>query len=102
MQGGYDSIVESGQAYDPQAKKLAPYLTEAVGTFFLCLTVALANGDLAPLAVGAVLMGQVRGLKRCYLKVSGATDSTLGAVTVICIEQRYPLHTETLHTSVLL
>lgn len=32
------------------------YLTELIGTFFLVLTVGMASGDLAPLAIGGVLM----------------------------------------------
>lgn len=32
------------------------YLTELIGTFFLVLTVGMASGDLAPLAIGSVLM----------------------------------------------
>lgn len=46
--------------YDSQTRRrLPPYVTEAVGTFVLCLTVAFASGVLAPLAIGAVLMSQV-------------------------------------------
>ena len=32
------------------------YLTELIGTFFLVLTVGMASGDLAPRAIGSVLM----------------------------------------------
>jgi len=32
------------------------YLTELIGTFFLVLTVGMASGNLAPLAIGSVLM----------------------------------------------
>ena len=32
------------------------YLTELIGTFFLVLTVGMASGELAPLAIGSVLM----------------------------------------------
>lgn len=32
------------------------YLTELIGTFFLVLTVGMASGDLAPVAIGSILM----------------------------------------------
>ena len=32
------------------------YLTELIGTFFLVLTVGMVSGDLAPVAIGSVLM----------------------------------------------
>jgi hypothetical protein len=41
--------------------KIAPYITEGIGTFLLVLTAALALGPFAPVSVGFMLMCQVRG-----------------------------------------